>query len=285
MSDLRSTRIEAAIDRSVDRGDDAELFDLLERGSGLPGPRPNVDLARAAGRAIALRRGRADRLVLSLCRSTGDYLRIVGAFALAARWLAGVDPVGAMVMLQHVAEDERHTVRAGVVSALRELLVQRAEAAIVELAGWMDGYLQAHVVLQALADKDILTRIPSSEAILERLTEAFVLADSSPRAQERSQGLRALRGGLPAQISIFAARFPEVFGWLERQTQAARPESREVVAGAIAALRKSSWPDSAAAALTAKLAASAPPPRDPSRIVAGTRKRGKGRHRRGLPKP
>jgi hypothetical protein len=151
------------------------------------------------------------------------------------------------------------------------------EGAVVEFAAWTDGYLQAHVALSALADRVILDALPSRAPVLARLEEAFALADGSPRAAERSQGVRALRGGLPAQITAFAARFPETIAWLERAAQAERPETREVVAEAIRALRRVKLSDAEAARLRAALAKSAPPPRDPSRIVKGTRKRSKGR--------
>jgi hypothetical protein len=113
--------------------------------------------------------------------------------------------------------------------------------------------------------------------VVARLDEAFALADRSPRADERLQGLRLLRQGLAGQVALFAARFPGVVRWLEEKTHTARPESREVVERAIAALRKSSFPEAEAARLAAALSASAPPPRDPTRVVQGTRKRSKGR--------
>ena len=51
----------------------------------------------------------------------------------------------------------------------------------------------------------------------------------------------------------------------------------ESVAETIARLRKGSLSDADAARLDASLAKAGPPPRDPSRIVQGTRKRSKGR--------
>ncbi len=66
--------------------------------------------------------------------------------------------------------------------------------------------------------------------------------------------------------------------WIAAQAAAIeRPESREVLTQAISALRKESFPIAELDRLNAALAASAPPPRDPSRIVQGTRKRSKGR--------
>jgi hypothetical protein len=274
---LKSERLGEALDKAVGRGETAPLFDLLARSSGLPSPRPNFDLARAMGQAIAARGGRADPLLRELLASPDEFPRIVAALALAFRSLAGIDPKGALAGLQDLAEDPRRHVRSGVVEALALWLAERGAAAVVDLRSWMDGYLQAHLALEALADRTRLAALPTSSGaeVMARLDEAFALADASPRSAERSHGMRSLRVGLPAQIAAIAARFPEALGWIEEKAKAQRPETREVVAGAIAALRKGSFSDAEARRLGALLTASAKPPRDPSRIVHGTRRRGR----------
>ena len=285
MTEIRSDRLAAALDRALAGGDLADLFDLLRRGSGLPGPRPNFELARAVGQTLARHEGRADRLVAALAADDHDeYFRIVAAMAFAARSLPGPDPrrarprvEEALADLQELAEDPRHLVRTGIVDALRMRLTALGEPAVVDLAAWTDGYLQAHVALEALADRTWLTTLPSGESVIARLDEAFALADASPRSAERSQGMRTLRQGMPAQIATFAARFPETLAWLEKKTASARPETREVVAGAIRALRRVVLSDVEAGRLQALLDASGKPRRDADRVVHGTRRRGRGR--------
>jgi hypothetical protein len=284
MEAIRSEKLAAALDRAVATGETADLFDLLGRGSGLPGPRPNLDLARAVGHAIARHEGRADRLLHELASTEQEFPRIVAAMAFAARSLA---PAGkrrapawvetALADLQQLAEDPRHLVRIGIVEALRMRLSTLGEPAVDELAAWTDGYLQAHVALEALADRTLLTTLPSAAPVLARLEEAFMLADASPRSAERTQGMRTLRQGLPGQITVFAARYPEVLAWLEAKTASKRPETREVVAAAISALRRAVLSDLEAQRLSGLLAASGKPRRDADRVVHGTRKRGRGR--------
>jgi hypothetical protein len=280
MSELRSERIEVALEDAITKGASATsmaaLFDQLERASGLPEarwgssearrshplPRPNIDLARAVGSVIVRRGRRAEPVLAALIAAPGEFPKIIAASALAERWLTGVEPALSMRGLQDLVEDGRHLVRIGVIDALRSLLNERGPELLAELASWTDGYLQAHVALEALADKTILSAIRSGDLVLARLNEAFVLADLSPRAAERSQGLRLLRQELPAQIAMFAARFPETLDWLLARTGVKRPETREVAD---------------AARLSAALEHAAPPPRDLARIVQGTRKRSKGR--------
>ena len=285
MDDIRSERLAAAIERAVASGDPAQLIDLLQRGSGLPGPRPNLDMARAVGHALARHEGRADTIVAALCKSDEEFLRVVAAMTFAARSLPGTDPrrtrarvAEALADLQELAEDPRHLVRSGIVEALRMRLAAMGEPAVVDLAAWTDGYLQAHVALEALADRQWLTTLPSGNSVLARLDEAFVLADLSPRSAERSQGMRTLRAGMPAQIVVFVGRFPAAtLAWLEKRTAIARPESREVVATTIRALRRGVLSDVEAGRLQALLDASGKPRRDANRVVHGTRQRGRGR--------
>ena len=277
-STLRNERIEAALTRAIAEGDTRDLFDQLNRNSGLPGPRPNLDLARVVGLTAARHGGRADPMLRELATDEAEFPRIVAAMTFAARKLAGIDPRGAMTALQELAEDPRHAVRRGLIEAVRTLLLAKGEPVVVELAAWTDGYLQAHVVLEALSDRSILDALQNAEPVLARLDEAFALADKSPRAAERSQGVRVLRQSLPGQISAFASRFPETLGWIERiAAKKQRPESRQIVDEAIRALRKDKTSNAEAKRLGDLLAASAPPDRNAAKIVQGTRHRSKGR--------
>lgn len=266
--------MEAALQQAL-AGAPGQLLERLDRSSGLPGPRPSLDLARSVGAALASAGARGAKAIEALRSSQGEYHRIVLAQALAERHAAG--DRGASAALQELAGESRQLVRLGVVEALRTILAARGGAAVTELAAWTDGYLQAHVALEALSDRDTLARLPDGAEVVARLDEAFDLADRSPRAAERLQGVRQLRQALPAQIAVIAARFPEAIAWLEAQASRDRPETREVVAAAIAALRKLQFRTAETDRLAAALAGTAPPPRDPSRIVHGTRKRSKGR--------
>ena len=277
MPEAQPSKLDAALDQVLAGGPLRGLLDLLDRHSNLPGTRPNLDFARTVGIAIASRRGKADALVRALLGSPGEYPVIVAAHALAQRALVGLDARGAMSALHDLADEPRHLVRMGIVSALREVLRERGEETLPELATWTDGYFHAHVVLQALADREVLDRLRGPEEVIARLEEAFTLADVSPRAAERSQGLRTLREGMPAEVAVLAARFPEVVAWVEAKTASKRPETREVVSQAITALRRGGLKNAEAARIDGLLEASKKPPRDAARIVSGTRKRSKGR--------
>jgi hypothetical protein len=274
---IRNPRIEGALARAIERGDTVELFDLLTRMSGVPGPRPNLDLARSVATTIAASGAGGARLIDVLLRGDHEYLAMIAALSLGERIASQLDAKRAMGTLHDMAEDPRHHVRQGVILALRIVIARQGDDAIRDLAAWTDGYLHAHVVLEALSDRELLTALRSSGEVMARLDEAFTLADESPRAAERTQGLRTLRRGLPDTIRVLAARFPEVLAWLNERAASKRPETREVIADAIRVLRRGGFGVAEADRLSAVLEESAKPPRDPSRIVTGTRKRSKGR--------
>ena len=98
--------------------------------SGLPGPRANAQLAWAVGSALASEGARADALVAELVAidaqrapagNAAEFLPVVAAFALVARYLAGYRPGPTLEQLRVLAEDTRHLVRSGVVQALEIL--------------------------------------------------------------------------------------------------------------------------------------------------------------------
>jgi hypothetical protein len=267
-------RIEASLGRALDTGD---LRDLLERAApalGLPGLRPRTEAAREMGLLIAGAGERGAALARKLGASEREDARLLSAAAFAAiATTRGRSE--ALAALQELADDPRATVRAGVIDAVRVLLTADLSATLVDLRAWTDGFLQAHIALEALLERQILATVPSAGALLDLLEAAFRLADEAPRAADRWQGVRVLRHGLPAQITAFVGRFSELYAWLMERAGATRPETREVLYATVDALGRAAFRRSDVDALRDALTKSGKPPRDPSRIVHGTRKRGK----------
>src|SRR5882724_695702 len=195
MTELRNAAIVAELDRAVARQTYADLFVLLRRFSGLPGPRANEKLAWAAARSIAAFGSKADGLVAAMCAAgtgrtletgTIEFLPMVGAFTLASRYptekaetvLAGLRPM---------SEDPRHAVRESVVAALAEMGRAGGEPFVLQFASWTDGYLSASVALSVATSRPWLDALRTPDAIVLRMDEAFALIESAPRADQRSQ--------------------------------------------------------------------------------------------------
>jgi hypothetical protein len=234
------------------------------------------------GHAVAAHGSRADPLVTALCsvsRERGlekgprEFLPIVGAFCLAARFELGTKPEEALAELRTLAEDSRHLIREGVASALGEAARVRGEELVLLLAGWTDGYLPAAVALDAVSSRSWLDAVRTPDEAVSRLDECFSLAESAPRADQRSQGYRTLMITLPAACTRILDRFPEAtVRWLEARAATDHVELREAL-GELAS-RARGHTVGELERFGQILRENAPPRRDPKTYVGPTRKRG-----------
>jgi len=293
-SAVRDARLAAAFDAALEEGSPkalAHLVDRLERASGLPG-RANLNLARAAAERLAGAGEPGRELALHLAeegiaetRETALFLAHVGLSAIAL--VAGASPPGAggkgaaraLGPIHDACGDNRQEIREAARLALGIFVERAGDAALDAVVGFFDGYLHAHVALDCLARREALDLLRRGDVLVARVEAAFALADGAPRAADRSQGLRTLRAGLPAQIAAFAGRFeadvvPWLEGWLDR---AEHPLSRAVLDETIVALRRKKLSGPTVDRLQARLGPSAREIREAPRTVAGTRKRSRGR--------
>ena len=127
--------------------------------------------------------------------------RVVSAAAFGAIATSGSGRKEALAALQELADDPRAVIRFTVIDSVRMLLVADLAGTLDDLVAWTDGFLQAHVALEAIREKRILDTVPSAAPVLALLSPAFALADGASRAADRWQGVRVLRQGLPAQIT------------------------------------------------------------------------------------
>jgi len=269
-------RIETSLSTALATGDFYDLLDRAAPGLGLPGTKPRLELARELGHAIARERDRGRKLARALGNTDREDARFVAAAAFGAFVAQGGNRREPLADLQELADDSRNAIRIGVIDAVRTMLNADLNATLIDLQAWTDGFLQAHIALEAIIDRQILSTITSAEPLLSLLNPTWDLADGSPRAADRWQGVRILRQGLPLQITAFVGRFSELFAWvMERAVATTRPEMREVVDKTIEALERASFRRADVDTLRAAMTKSAKPPRDPSRIVHGTRKRSK----------
>lgn len=283
---IRDPRVAAALDDAVVGGSYPLLVDRLERASGLPG-NANLNLARAAAERLAsagepgraLARKLADEGI-GETRETALFLAYVGlsAVALGAASL-GKGAARALAPVHDACGDNRQEIREAARLAVGIFVEKSGDAALDALVGFFDGYLHAHVALDALAHREALDLMRRGDVLVARLDAAFRLADAATRASDRSQGLRTLREHLPAQIAAFTARFEaEVVPWLEGWLDTAEhPPSRAVLEATIVALRRKKLSGPVIDRLHARLAPTAREIREAPRVVAGTRKRSHGR--------
>ena len=179
------------------------------RASGTPGPRPNLDLARAVGAELARAGTTGAEVTKELLAQKEPYLVRVGLMALAARASDPRDRSGAFETLHDHADAPAKEARDAVITALTAVVVARGDEVVPSLARMTDGFLHAYVALEALTARTALDRISQPEELLARLGETFDLADDSSRSDKRAQGVRLVREGLPDQIARVGRGAPD----------------------------------------------------------------------------
>ncbi len=278
-SDRLRNLLEAVVrGETIDGGRDAwVLFDNeLDRTSGLPGPRPNLPLLKALGTALQGHGALSQPVTVDLRASKKLAHLYVGTFALAA----AAYPAGEKVRLHELldaSDDPEHDRRLPVLAALEDILAARGDEAVEILLPFADGYLHMGTLLEASTTPRALNAMKSGSTLLALFDAAWELVGGASRATERSQGYRSLREAMPAQLAKAARRFVEVADWVAQKAAITEvPQSRAILDEAIRTLRPQVG-DADASRLRASFDAAGKPPRDPSRIVQGTRKRSRGR--------
>jgi len=280
---IRNRALAAELDSALARRSYDALFALLRRLSGLPGPRANEPLARAFAAEVARAGPDTDELVRALCAvgpahapagTDGEFLAMVGAACIGAR-LAESPDAALIEQLRALADDPRHRIRESVARALVEASRAHGDALALLLSAWTDGYLGATVALEALTARVWLDRARSAQPALDRLEEAFGLAEGAARADQRSQGYRALVKVLAEAPARLLDRFPrETLVWLESKAGTPDVALRAALSALLPTARSRGHGAPSLEKFEQVLAESAPPRRDPKTYVGPTRKRG-----------
>ena len=279
-----------ALDDAI-AGRRAALFDLLSRGSHLPGPRPNAPLAEAFAQACRARGAKADPLALAMARLSADeapgatvleFLPLCGVVAIALRAATDTALRSAFVSELHAhADDLRFRVREAVVDGLARIGAVAGDTLVEETAPWMDGYFHAAAVVRALARETWLTQLHQPDAAILRLDEAFVLVRDAPRAAARYPGHKALLEALHEGPPRVALRFGvPVFDLWNRWAAVKDPVLRALVAKLASDGKLAGRFRPELERVRAALAATAPPVRNPDHDHGPSRDRSGGRRGR-----
>jgi hypothetical protein len=288
---MLSDPLSRALDEAI-AGRRGPLFDLLARGSHLPGPRANGPLAEAFAQACRSRGPRADAVALAMVHLTADeapgatpleFLPTCGVLALAARATADeAVRAGFVAELHAVADDLRFRVREAVVDGLARIGSAAGDVLVEGTASWMDGYFHAAAVVRALARESWLTQLKEPAGVIRRLDEAFELALGAPRAAARYPGHKALLEALKDGPPRVAMRFGvPVFDQIDRWATVKDPVLRELVGAMVADGKLTGRFRSELDRVRHTLNATEPPVRNPdhdhgpSRDRSGNRKRGR----------
>ncbi len=190
--------------------DDPETY-LLEH-SGLPGPRANLELARAAAEvcsAAELRRWASFDSEAAPSGGAEEFLALCGVVGLGRLLTEG--DAKELAELRQYANDPRWRVREGVAMALQQYGIGDFDALAAAMAEWATGsLLERRAAAAAVSEPVLLTdagRVKEALAILEAATAGVMDADA---AERRSDQFKALRKGLGYCWSVAVASAPEI---------------------------------------------------------------------------
>lgn len=196
--------------RAVGELDDPEPY-LLEH-SGLPGPRGNIELARATAEVRSgaeLRRWASLDADAAPTGGAGEFLSFCGVVGLGRLLVEGDER--ALAELRGHANDRRWRVREAVAMALQRWGGDDFDALVAAMTEWARGsWLERRAAAAALCEPVLLTNTGRVAAVLAVLDEATAGVAAAAPAERRSEQLKALRKGLGYCWSVALAAAPDV---------------------------------------------------------------------------
>jgi hypothetical protein len=292
---LRSAELSTALERAIS-GNSADLFRQLELQSGLPGPRPNTNLAIAFAHECARIGPKVDDLTYQMANlppneargaSGKEFVSMCGVLAIGARAMVAKESAvrdRALVLLEEKADDVRFRVRDAVPLALAMMGNKMKDELGDRVEPWMDRYFHAAAVIRALAEPAWLETYAHDDYYqpINLLHAAFVLAQEAPRSAFRYPGHKALVEALGTVPRAVARRFSQqMFDryaiWAEYVKV---PELRDAILLNIADTQMKKSFREEIAQIRKLVEVSKGPPRDPTILRQGMRSRGKKRDQR-----
>ena len=181
---------------------------LLQK-SGLPGPRGNIELARAVadeGDRALFERYLAYDPASAPTNSPYEFLAFCGVLGQGKLLVEG--DKDALQTLRTFASDPRWRVREAVAMALQRYGRMDMDSLIQEMVRWCEGnLLERRAAAAALCEPSLLQQAGQAErvlAILDQITTSIV-----SETDRRSDDFKALRKGLGYCWSVAVAAFPE----------------------------------------------------------------------------
>jgi hypothetical protein len=282
----RPDTLAPAVEQALN-GTTKPLFELLMRGSGLPGTRVNMPLAEAfAAATLAYDERRVDQFLDQLLRTSADelsggspyeYLPVCAVIAIGIRAAHRAQARRAAIpRLFDAADDLRFRVRDAVPIALATIGKHMGDDLLAELAGWSGQFNQAAALLRTLSMPHFLDTLHNGKQVAAYLDECFRLLWNAPRSAERYPGYKALHDALLVAPPRIALRFGvPVFEMMQGWVRVKEPLLREIVTKVGEDEKLGARHPDEIRVLALALSATEPPRRDPRSYVGPTRGRGR----------
>ncbi len=180
----------------------------LLRESGLPGPRGNLELARAVaeeGNRQLFERYLAYDAEVAPTNNPHEFLAFCGVLGLGRLCAEGERQF--LTTLRGISSDPRWRIREAVAMALQRLGEADMEALLAEMEQWsMGNFLEQRAAAAALCEPSLLWQPDQTERVL-RLLDG-ITASVQRATDRRSEQFRALRKGLGYCWSVAVCALP-----------------------------------------------------------------------------
>jgi hypothetical protein len=177
--------------------------------SGLPGPRGNIELARAVadeGDRALFERYLAYDPAAAPTHSPYEFLAFCGVLGQGKLLVEG--DRNALQTLRICASDPRWRIREAVAMALQRYGSMDMASLIQEMAGWCEGnLLEKRAAAAAICEPSLLRQSDQAEQVLYILDR--ITASMLPETDRRCDDFQALRKGLGYCWSVAAAACPD----------------------------------------------------------------------------
>ena len=215
-----------------------QLRTLLEKNSGLPGPRANLELVYAFASSVArmrLEEWQWEFLLQTAATSSSkapvntpkEYLPVCALVALGALYGTGLPRPrrrGALAAIKTAASDPRWRVREAAAMALQQIGEQDLEALKSIVTDWLPdaSTLEMRAIAAGLAHPPILSNADFAAFCLETARGILASISRTDAKARRNDSFRVLRQGMGYALSVFVAKSPVTGFTLMRKTAAVR---------------------------------------------------------------
>ena len=228
------------------RSDRSALFSLLEKNSGLPGPRANLELGYSFAKAVAamnLQEWQWEMILAMASTSPSkaptntpkEYLPFCGVVALGALCAAGLSRPrrrAALAAIRKAASDPRWRTREAAAMALQLVGEEDRDALRQIVEQWLPDatLLEKRAIVAGLAHPPILEEEPFALFCLEVLASILRVLPGTGLQERRSEEFRVLRQGLGYAVSVFVEKAPEKgFALMREAASLSDPDVRWIV--------------------------------------------------------
>ena len=201
------------------------LFSLLEKNSGLPGPRANLELGYSFARAVASQKQLKEwqwEMVLSMAtrsaarapkNSKKEYVSLCAVLALGTLYTAGLPRPrkrAALAAIRTAASDPRWRTREASAMALQLIGEADRDALRQIVEQWLpaSSLLEKRAIVAGLAHAPILGDKSFALYCLEVTASILKALSGIGAGERRSEEFRVLRQGLGYAISVFVEKAP-----------------------------------------------------------------------------